>query len=90
MESEILLNATDVCYLFQIAVKFLISYDRHQLTVEILAFIFFEYLECRRKKRHCHFGVCLLAVCDDPQTSVKHLLYVVNTQVRKGRCTPVR
>lgn len=41
VESEILLNATDVGYLFQIAVELLICYYRHQLAVKILAFIFF-------------------------------------------------
>lgn len=47
MEREVLLDAADVGNLLQITVEFLIGDDRQKLTVEILAFILFQYLDCR-------------------------------------------
>ena len=49
VESEILLNATDVCYLFQIAVELLIGDYRHELAVGVAALIFVEDFQGRRK-----------------------------------------
>ena len=83
MECKILLDAADVGNLLQITVEFLIGDYGHQLTVEILAFILFQYLDGGRKQWNSHLCVGFLTVCDYPQPSVKHLLDVVNTQVGK-------
>ncbi len=81
MECEILLNATDVSNFLQITVEFLIGDDGHELTIDIFALILFQYFDCRRKQGNSYLCVGFLTVGDYPQSPVKHLLDVVNTQV---------
>lgn len=52
MESEILLNATDVGYLFQISISFLIAENWQQYAVQKRIFIFSQDSLCGWKKRH--------------------------------------
>ena len=80
---EVLLDAADVGNLLQITVEFLIGDYRHQLTVEIFAFILFQYLDGGRKQGNSNLCVGFLTMGDYPQPPVKHLLDVVNTQVGK-------
>ena len=81
MEGQVLFDAADVGNLLQIAVELLIGDYRHELAVVVAALIFVEYFQSRGKQRHHHLCVGFLAVGDNPQATVKHLLYVIDTQV---------
>ncbi len=81
MKGEVLFDAADVGNLLQIAVELLIGDYRHELAVVVAAFILVEDFQSRRKQRHHYLCVGLLAVGDYPQATVKHLLYVIDTQV---------
>ena len=81
MKGQVLLDAADVGYLFQIAVELLIGDYRHELAVGVAALIFVEDFQGRRKQRHHYLRVGLLSVGDYPQATVEHLLDVIDTQI---------
>ena len=81
MEGQVLFDAADVGNLLQIAVELLIGDYRHELAVVVAALIFIEDFQSRRKQWYHYLCVRLLAVGDNPQAAVKHLLYVIDTQV---------
>ena len=81
MKSEVLLDAADFGYLFQIAVHLLVGDDGEYLAVNELALIFLQDFKRRRQQGHSHLGVGFLTVSDYPQPSVEHLLNVIYSQV---------
>lgn len=81
MKSEVLLDAADFGYLFQIAVHLLVGDDGEYLAVNELALIFLQDFKRRRQQGHSHLGVGFLAVGDYPQATVEHLLDVIDTEV---------
>ena len=81
MKSEVLLDAADFGYLFQIAVHLLVGDDGEYLAVNELALIFLQDFQRRRQQGHSHLGVGFLTVSDYPQPSVEHLLNVIYSQV---------